>query len=139
MTWLAAHLPWLVWMLLVIWAPPVLYTLAIDLHWIEAPASGYPTLTDPALLASTLQIGLMLAALPGMAARRPRSWNLLAAAVLAWLAHFSWTTISRFRLDGARGLQTLDTLWPLAGVIAAVTVLSVVRPYFSNGASPALQ
>ena len=59
------------WVLLALWAPPLLFAIAIDLGLIAAPGSGYPALTDPALVTSSLQIALMAAALPGLRAREP--------------------------------------------------------------------
>ena len=42
MIWLAAHLSWVVWALIVLWAPAVLYAVAIDLRLIAAPGSESP-------------------------------------------------------------------------------------------------
>jgi hypothetical protein len=125
--WLATHLSWFVWALLAIWAPPLLFTIAIDLGLIAAPGSGYPALTDPALLTSCLQIALMAAALPGLSARRPRSWMFLAAALGAWCAHASWLIQGRVRLTGVRTLLSPETLLSIAGIAAAASVLLAVR------------
>lgn len=132
MRWTAAHLSWFVWMLLALWAPPVCYAIAIDLRLIAAPGTGYPGLNDPALVISAVQLTLMAAALPGMASRNPRSWNLLAAALLFWLAHVAWVSIARMRLDGARGLRSSETATALGCALAAAVVLLGVRRYFAR-------
>jgi hypothetical protein len=140
MIWLAAHLSWVVWALIVLWAPAVLYAVAIDLRLIAAPGSGYPTLRDPALVTGVLQVALMAAALPGLSVHRGRSWRLLAAAHVMWLAHFLYSVVSRTRLDGLRALRAPETLWPLGGLIAAALVLFGVRRYFQReDGAPALR
>ena len=140
MIWLASHLSWIVWALIVLWAPAALYAVAIDLRLIAAPGSGYPTLRDPALVTGVLQVALMAAALPGMAMYRGRSWRLLAAAHVMWLAHFLYSVMSRTRLDGLRALRAPETLWPLVGLIAAAFVLFGVRRCFQRDrGAPALR
>ena len=128
--WLATHLSWLIWVLLALWVPPLLFTIAIDLGVIAAPASGYPALTDPALIASSLQIALMAAALPGLRAGAARSWMLLAAALGAWSAHAAWMIVGRVRLAGARTLTAPETLLSIGGLAAAAGVLIAVRRSF---------
>lgn len=135
-TWLAAHLSWLIWILLILWAPPVLYTMAIDVGILPAPGSGFLTLTDPALITGALQIALMAAALPGLPARRARSWQLLTAALAVWLAHFAWSVASRARLDGLAALLAPETRWPFGGLIAGAVVLLGVRRHFSREPVP---
>lgn len=137
MSWVAGHLSWFVWALLVIWAPPLLYAIAIDLDLIGAPGSGFPTLRDPALILGALQVALMIAAVPGMAERRPRSWKMLAAACVVWCAHFAWGALSRLRLDGVRALCFSETWSPLGWLIGAAVVLLAVRRHFQH--APALQ
>jgi len=131
--WLATHLSWFVWVLLAIWAPPLLFTIAIDLRLIAAPGSGYPALTDPALVTSSLQIALMAAALPGMRARKPHSWMLLAAALGAWCAYVVWMIQGRVRLAGLRTLWSPETLLSIGGLVAAAIVLLAVRRVAPGG------
>lgn len=133
-SWLVTYLPWFNWVLLAMWAPSVLFTIAIDLDAIEAPASGYPPLTDPALVTSALQMALMAAALPGMRAQQPRSWMLLAAALGAWCAHAAWMIQGRVRLAGARTLRSPETLLAIGGIVAAAMVLLAVRRCFRHEA-----
>jgi hypothetical protein len=132
MRWLAAHLSWVIWALLVIWTPPVAYTIAIDLGLVAAPGSGYAALSDPSLLIATLQIALMAAALPGVAARRAGGWAWLAAAWAAWLVHAAWSIASRVRVSGPRTLSATETVVPLAGLLAAAAVLLGVRAHFGG-------
>jgi hypothetical protein len=139
MIWLASHLSWIVWALIALWAPAVLYAIAIELRLIAAPGSGYPTLRDPALITSVLQLALMASAVAGLSEQRARSWRLLTAAYVMWIAHFLYGAISRARLDGPRVLRAPETWWPLAGLIAAAIVLAGVRRYFQREGTPALQ
>jgi hypothetical protein len=101
MIWLASHLSWIVWALIALWAPAVLYAIAIELRLIAAPGSGYPTLRDPALITSVLQLALMASAVAGLSEQRARSWRLLTAAYVMWIAHFLYGAISRARRRAA--------------------------------------
>ncbi len=128
--WLAEHLSWLVCVLLAIWAPPLLFTIGVDLGLITAAQSGFPALTDVTLITSAMQIILMAAALPGLAARHPSSWRLLAGALAAWCAHNAGVMQSRIRLTGFGSLGSRESLLALGGMAAAAATLLVARRHF---------
>jgi hypothetical protein len=136
MIWVAAHLSWIIWALLVLWLPPVLYAMAIDLDVIAAPGSGYPTLRDPALVTGALQLALMLAAALCWQSQRGRAWKFLWAALAMWLAHVTWGVSARLRLDGMRALAAPETWWPVIGVVAAAMLMISVARHFTYERSP---
>jgi hypothetical protein len=127
--WIASHLSWLIWPLLALWAPPLLYAIAVNLQIIDAASNGFAPLTDPALVIATVQVALMMAALPGMGLKHPRSWKLLAASLLAWAGWVAWMFTVRMRL-GLPIWGSQETLWSMARLIAAAAVLLGLRRHF---------
>ena len=133
--WLADHLVAIVIVLLALWAPPVIFTVLVDLKLVDAAGSGYPTLRDPGLLLALLQIALMIAALPLLSWRQARGWQLLAGACGVWLAHAAWTIQGRVRLVGVRDLATRETMMTIVALMIACLVLNEVRArYLRAGA-----
>jgi hypothetical protein len=131
--WLATHLAALVWCAMVLWVPPVAFAIGVDLGWLQPPGSGYPALTDPSLLLATLQLTLMVAALPGMTARQQPSWQLLLGALLVWCAHAAWGIVARVRLNGGGALLSSETPFALIGPALAAAMMLIVRPAFTAG------
>lgn len=131
--WLADHLAALVWVALALWTPPVVFTIGVDLSWWQPAGSGYLRLTDPSLMLAALQLTLMAAALPGTAARRQRSWQLLAAAWSAWCAHAVWSILVRVRLNGGAELPSWETLLVVTGPAIAAGILLTTRTAFTTG------
>jgi len=134
--WLADHLHALIWILLALWAPSIIFTVLVDLKLVGGAGSGYPTLRDPALLLSLMQITLMLAALPLIyRRRRSRAWQLLCGALGVWLMHGAWTILGRLRLLGRSDLASRETLMTLGALAAAAAVLFEVRDRFTRPAT----
>lgn len=125
--WLAAHMPAIVITLLVLWAPPAVFAVLVDLKFVEGAGSGYPTLRDPALLLTLLQLVLMVAALPLMAWHQAHGWQLLNVAAGVWLAHAAWVIQGRLRLIGLRDLMSQETLITIAALGLVAMVLFELR------------
>lgn len=133
--WLADHVPASVWIMFAVWAPPIVFTVLVDLKLVAGAGSGYPSLRDPALLLSVVQILLMAAALPLMhLRRRSRAWQLLCGALGIWALHAAWTILGRLRLVGRSDLVSRETLMTLAALAAAAYVLFEVRDRFTRTA-----
>jgi hypothetical protein len=135
--WIAAHLSWFVCALLALWAPPLLFTMGVDLGVITEAQSGFPALTDVAVITTAIQLILMAAALPGLAARQPRSWQLLSGALAAWCAHAAWMTQARIRLVGFSSLGSRESLLAIGGITVAALALAVARSQFEERRSVA--
>jgi hypothetical protein len=130
--WLADHLPPLVIVTLALWAPPVVFTVLVDLRMVDGVGSGYPSLRDPALLLSGLQVALMGAALPCLRYSQARGWQLLAGACGVWMAHAAWVLQARLRLLGLRDLVSKETLITMAAMTIAIVILHETRQRFSR-------
>ena len=135
--WLADHLHALLWILLALWAPPVVFTVLVDLQLVGGAGAGYPTLRDPGLLLGLLQIAAMAVALPLMRGqRRFRAWQLLCAALGLWTVHAAWTILGRVRLVGPSDLMSRETLVTLAALsIASIVVGEVRQRFMGSGAA----
>ncbi|MBY0493537.1 MAG: hypothetical protein K2Y23_04930 [Cyanobacteria bacterium] len=125
--WVADHVAAMVWILLVLWAPPIVFTVLVDLKLANAAGSGYLSLRDPGLLLSIMQILLMAAALPMMRPHPGRARPLLLAALAVWFAHSAWTLQIRLRLIGRADLVSSETLVTFAALAAATGVVLAVR------------
>lgn len=126
--WLADHVAAMVWILLALWTPPIVFTVLVDLKLMAAAGSGYLSLRDPGLLLSIMQIVLMAAALPLLRGRHvPRARPLLLAALGVWFAHAAWTLQVRLRLTGRADLLSAETLVTFAALAAASGVMFAVR------------
>ena len=126
--WLADQLQALVWILLALWAPPIVFTILVDLKLAGGAGSGYPSLDDPALLLSILQNVEMTAALHAMRGRRrARAWQLLCGSLGVWAVFAAWTIQSRLRLIGRHDLWSRETLVTVGALAVAAYVLFEVR------------
>jgi hypothetical protein len=133
--WLAAHLHALVWILLSLWAPPLIFTVLVDLKLAGGAGSGYPSLRDPGLVLAILQLSLMAVALLSLSLRRyNRAWQLLCAALGVWWMEAAWTLQGRLRLIGRSDLRSRETLIMLAALAIASFVIFVVRDRLMSGA-----
>ena len=130
--WLADHLMAIAIVLLVLWAPPIIFNVLVDLKVVDGAGSGYPTLRDPGLLISILQITLIAASLPSLPSRRKRGWNLLGGAMAMWFAYAAWTLQWRLRLSGVRDLASSETLLMLGAIAIASIVLIEVKSRFAT-------
>jgi hypothetical protein len=131
--WLADHLLALHWTLLILWVPPVAYTIAVNLRWVEGAGSGYLRLSDPSLLLAAVQLLLLAGALPGMSQRYSRSWWLAAAAVGVWMVHAAWNVFVRVRLSGSGELLAVETLSSLAALLVVAGIVADARYDFTRG------
>lgn len=134
--WLAGHLSWFIVALLATWMPPVLFAVAVNAGWATGPWTDYPALTDPALILSVVQLGLMAASLAGLPSRRPWAWRVLVGALAAWGLHAAWVLQWRLRLTGADTLGAPDAVAMLGGLAVAAAILVAVRPRFLAPGSP---
>jgi hypothetical protein len=133
--WIADHLPAIAIVLLALWAPPVIFTVLVDLKVVEGAGSGYPTLRDPSLLLGVLQMVLMAAALPMLRFQQARGWQLLAGAWGAWLAHAAWAILGRLRLIGMRDLASRETVIAIIALgIAGIALIEVRNRFTRAGA-----
>lgn len=130
--WLARELRAFVWILLALWAPPVIFTVMVDLNLVGSAGSGYPTLRDPGLLLSIMMLMLMTAALPMMRLRRARAWQLLCGSLGVWWTAAAWTIQGRVRLVGPGDLVSRETLVTLAALAVASCVVVEVRSRFTR-------
>jgi hypothetical protein len=130
--WLAYHLHAFVWILIALWAPPVIFTVLVDLKLVDSPGSGYLALRDPSLLLSIMLIVSMAAALPMMRLRRARAWQLLCGSLGLWWAHAAWTVQARLRLIGPSDLVSRETVVTLAALAIATYVVFEVRGRFTR-------
>ena len=131
--WLADHVPALVWITFALWAPPIVFTVLVDLQLVGGAGSGYPSLRDPGLLLGILQIALMAAVLPLIyRRRRSRAWQLLCGSLIGWAAHAAWTIQGRLRLIGKSDLLSRETLVTLVALAVAAYVVFEVRDRFTR-------
>lgn len=133
--WIACHLPAIVIVLLALWAPPIIFTVLVDLKVADGAGSGYPTLRDPSLFLGVLQIALMAAALPMLPFQRARGWQVLVGAWGVWLAHAAWTILGRLRLIGRSDLASRETVSAIVALgIAGIALLEVRNRFTRTGA-----
>jgi hypothetical protein len=126
--WLADHVAAMVWILLALWTPPIVFTVLVDLKLMAGAGSGYLSLRDPGLLLSIMQIVLLAAALPLLRGRNvARARPLLLAALGVWFAHSAWTLQVRLRLIGRADLLSPETLVMFAALAAASGVMFALR------------
>ncbi len=134
--WLTGHLAALVWIMLALWSPPIVFTVLVDLKVIDGAGSGYLELRDPGLLLSILLISVMASALPLLhLRRRSGAWHLLCAAIAIWTTHAAWTILGRLRLIGRSDLLSRETLTTVTALAVAAGVLLAVRGRYTRYAA----
>jgi hypothetical protein len=79
--------PWIAIVLLVISIPPVLFVLGVGTLLVPFGGVGYATSWGLAVIVLMIQLGLMIAALPGLFARKASAWRLLLYSQLVGIAH----------------------------------------------------
>jgi hypothetical protein len=125
--WLATHTAALVWVLVALWAPPIVITVLIDVHLVRGASTGYPGLLDPGLLISIAQVVVMALALSSWRTSRLRAWHLLRAALGLWLLYTAWTLQWRLRLLGSSDLISKETLLTVTALAMATAVIVAIR------------
>ncbi len=107
--------------------------MLVDLGLAGGAGSGYPTLRDPGLLLSVMQILLMTAALPLLYLRRRSiAFQLLCGSLGIWAAHAAWTIQGRLRLIGRSDLVSRETLITVLTLAVASYVLFEVRGRYTR-------
>lgn len=134
--WLADHLEPLVWIALVLWSPPIIFTVLIDLGFAGGAGSGYLPLRDPGLLLAIMQIVGMAAAVTSLRLRRRLlAFELLCGSLGVWWMHAAWTVQGRLRLIGRSDLVSRETLLTLGALMLASAVLFMVRRCYTRPAA----
>ena len=75
--WIVQYGPWITIVLLVLTLPALLFVLGVGAALVPFGSAGYGTSFGYATLGLIAQIGLTLAALPGLFARRMSGWTML--------------------------------------------------------------
>jgi hypothetical protein len=107
--------PWITVVLLVLALPPLLFVLGIGAALVPFGGLGYATGFGFAMIALVVELGLMIAALPGLFARKMSGWQLL---FYAQLASFVFSILSG-SIVGA-----------LLGGLISMYILFQVRPLY---------
>jgi len=130
-SWIVDHLPSITVALLALWLPPVLVSLAVDLGVMAG--DGYPRLIDPALTLPTIELALMIVAVPRLASRATTGWMLLAASRVAVLLQTAWTILLSSRLVGVRTtLTSRPVVEAIAGLAVAAYLLTAIRREYTR-------
>jgi hypothetical protein len=100
--------PWIAIVFLVFLLPPILFVLGLGTFLLPFGGVGYATNWGLAILLLIVQVGLLVAALPGLFARRAPAWRLLVYSQLIGMAHslVSGAIIAAI-IGGAIGLYIL--------------------------------
>jgi hypothetical protein len=113
--WIVKYGPWITVVLLIIALPPLLFVLGIGAALMPFGGIGYATGFTFATIMLCVQLGLMIAALPGLFARKMAGWQLL---FYAQLASFVFSVLSG-ALIGA-----------IVGGLISMYILFQVRPLY---------
>ena len=79
--------PWLAILFLIVLLPPVLFVLGIGTFLVPFGGVGYATGWGIAVIALIIQVGLLIAALPGLFARKMSAWTLLFYSQIVGIVH----------------------------------------------------
>ena len=113
--WIVQYGPWITIVLLVIALPPLLFLLGVGSFLVPFAGVGYATGFGYLMLGLIVQLGLTVAALPGLFARKMSGWNLLFYA----------------RVVGfVMGLLSGAVVGALVGVVISLYILFQVRPLY---------
>jgi hypothetical protein len=113
--WIVKYGPWITVVLLIIALPPLLFVLGVGTALIPFGGIGYATGFTFATIMLCVQLGLMIAALPGLFARKMAGWQLL---FYAQLASFVFSVLS-----GA-------IIGAIVGGLISMYILFQVRPLY---------
>jgi hypothetical protein len=112
--WLVKWGPWITVVLLILSLPPLLFVLGIGTILIPFGGVGYARGFTLSVLLLFVQVGLMIAALPGLFARRMQGWTLLFyAELISIVASVLSGAIVGGLLGGLIGLYILFQIRPL--------------------------
>jgi len=79
--------PWIAIVLLILLLPPVLFVLGVGSLFVPFGGVGYATGWGLAIVVLIVQVGLLLAALPGLFARKMSAWTLIFYSQLLGILH----------------------------------------------------
>ena len=113
--WIVQYGPWITVVLLVLAVPPLLIVLGIGAALTPFGGTGYATGFTYVTIVLVVQLGLMVAALPGLFARKMSGWRLL---FYAQILRFVFSLLSG-SLFGA-----------VVGVVLSMYLLFQVRPLY---------
>lgn len=113
--WIVKFGPWITVVLLIVTLPPLLFVLGIGTLLIPFGGPAYATGFTYLTIVLIAQIGLMIAALPGLFARKMSGWRLM---FYSQLLGFAFSLLS-----GA-------VLSSLIGVVIGMYILFQVRPLY---------
>lgn len=114
--WIVKYGPWITVVLLVLALPPLLFVLGIGAAIMPFGGVGYATGFGFAMIALVVELGLMIAALPGLFARKMSGWQLL---FYAQLASFVFSVLSG------------SIIGALVGGLISMYILFQVRPLYT--------
>jgi len=135
--WVAERLSSITLVLLALWVPPVIFTLAVDTG-LTPYRSGYLRPTDPSLLLEIVELTAMIVAVAPLRRRDRWGWSLLVWSRAAVAAQTLWHIATGARLTSIRTeLATRSTVEALAGLAVAVVLLARVRCFYSPPISSA--
>ena len=113
--WIVQYGPWITIVLLVIALPPLLFLLGIGSFFVPFAGAGVATGFGYLLLGLIIQLGLTVAALPGLFARKMSGWSLL-----------FYARIVGFVMNLLAGA----VVSALVGVVISLYILFQVRPLY---------
>ena len=85
--WIVKYGPWITIVLLVIMLPPLLFVLGVGTALVPFGGIGYASNWGLAVVLLFVQLGLTIAALPGLFARKMSAWRLLFYAQAVGIVH----------------------------------------------------
>jgi hypothetical protein len=112
--WIVKFGPWITVVLLILTLPILLFALGLGVIWIPFGGVGYASGFGVLTLFVLVELGLMIAALPGLFARKMAGWQLLFYSELVNIAYnvLSGHVVSAL-LGGLIGLYILFQVRPL--------------------------
>ena len=112
--WIVKFGPWITVVLLILTLPILLFALGLGVIWIPFGGVGYASGFGVLTLFVLVELGLMIAALPGLFARKMAGWQLLFYSQLVNIAYnvLSGHVVSAL-LGGLIGLYILFQVRPL--------------------------
>ncbi len=114
--WIVKFGPWITLVLLVLALPPLLFVMGVGAAFVPFGGVGYATGFGYLTLILIVELGLMVAALPGLFARKMSGWRLLFYAQIVSFA---------FNLLGG------SIIGAVLGVVIGMYLLFQVRPLYT--------
>ena len=129
--WVAGILPWLTIALLALWWPPMAMLLAAKAGMVRD--AGFPRLTDPATLASLIELILLTAGALLFRNNARDAWVVLAWSRAAAFLRLTWGGLVLARLNGIAATLQERVVWESAAMLlVSVGLLAFVRSEFTD-------